>query len=78
MTKRERQEVAAVLREWAAWCEQSENNCWFGWKVSNGPAWKAAWPFCEHLEVIDGWHSGPTAATGLLLAAAMVEAGDSV
>jgi hypothetical protein len=74
MTKSERRQVAATLREWAAWCEQSEHNVWYAWAGTMDRTivgW--AWDFCG-FKFED--HAGPTAATGLLLAAEAVEAGD--
>jgi len=81
MTKTERRQVAAVLRKWAAWCEANPRLLWF---ESPPPypigTFTAALPFCQRLAydglLTKGSHRGPTAATGLLLAAAAVEAGD--
>jgi hypothetical protein len=83
MTPAERKAVAETLREWAAWCEANPGKPW--WHVSLQPerlpieSFKAAQKFCTSpgFRAIP-FHFGPTAATGLLLAAAMVEAGDSI
>lgn len=89
MNKRERQGVADVLREWAAACERDPEAAWWIWpcdpnnrlppaRVVALAAWwcaSDAWPGppdCDEAAV------GVEAATGLCLAAAMVEAGDSV
>jgi hypothetical protein len=81
MTKAERRAVAKTLREWAAWCEANSELPWWHACSNYGrgrvAAWSAAAPFVD-LCVPFQWYDGPTAATGLLLAAAMVEAGDSV
>jgi len=80
MTKTERKAVARTLREWAAWCEANPAAPW--WHACSScskggrlAAWCAAAPFADQCVPFD-WLNGPTAATGLLLAAAMVEAGD--
>ena len=88
MTAADRKAVAETLREWAAWCEvnpdcDAADACGTP-EIPPSPyvdqASDAATPWC-----VDGFesgrldlHTGPTAATGLLLAAAMVEAGDGV
>jgi hypothetical protein len=80
MTLAERKAVAETLREWAAWCEANPKLPW--WHACSGSAgmrvlaWWSAAPFVD-LCVPFKWYDGPTAATGLCLAAAMVEAGDS-
>jgi hypothetical protein len=81
MTKTERKAVAKTLREWAAWCEAKPYFKWHEWPVCyGGPAWHIAYSWCHNPHVngllFDVAHRGPTAATGLLLAAAMIEAGD--
>ncbi len=84
MTKTKRKAVVKTLREWAAWSEAHlSHKWWHAWgeldrKYMRRETWRAASAWCDaspnnwHAEV----HTGPTAATGLLLAAAMVEAGD--
>jgi hypothetical protein len=80
MTKAERKAVAETLREWAAWCEANPGELWLAFGRSAG--FDAALNFCQMIghdgRVYPVAHTGPTAATGLLLAAAMVDAGDSV
>ena len=86
MTKTERKAVAKPLREWAAWCEANPDMYWDAWTfpVEVGAymyaaAWDAAYPWCEDRgKFFDKpqFHYGPTAAIGLLLAAAMIEAAD--
>jgi hypothetical protein len=76
--------VAATLREWAAWCEENQTFGWIGaWnRVDSisclGPsATLIATAFCgDVLYRNRRYHRGPIAATGLLLAAAMLESGD--
>jgi hypothetical protein len=77
MTKSERRQVAATLREWAAWCEANRGKDFYGYALWNslGNAWILGCAFCYGSYSYESL-SGPTAATGLLLAAAMVEAGD--
>jgi hypothetical protein len=89
MTPAERKAVAETLREWAAACERDPEAAWWIWpcdlanplphaRIVALAAWWCAsdtWPGppdCEEAAV------GTVAATGLLLAAAMVEAGDGV
>jgi hypothetical protein len=85
MTKSERRQVAATLREWAAWCEASGHYWWLypPYTRLELPApchetVRAAREFVSspHHALSTYDHTGPTAATGLLLAAAAVEAGD--
>ena len=80
MTKTERKAVAKTLREWAAWCEANPCLAWHEWlECVGGSTWCAAYCFCHNPAATTlpfRRHTGPTAATGLLLAAAMVEAGD--
>ena len=84
MTKSERREVAATLREWAAFCDCSALCPWWAGPcndIKNPPmaALAAAAQWCE-----DGTsaptraHIGQQAALALCFAAAMVESGDSV
>jgi hypothetical protein len=80
MTKSERRQVAAMLREWAAWCEANPGALWSDASVDDRSPradltfWVAdRWCTGEGLRDI---YRGATAATGLLLAAAAVEAGD--
>ena len=80
MTARERKAVARVLREWAAWCEANPYLPWhhilgIGMYPPPLAAASAAVLWCSGRPAD---YTGPTAATGLLLAAAMVESGDSV
>lgn len=82
MTKTERKAVAKTLREWAAWCEANPKDGWllayFECPSSGAATFNAQFPaqaFCWSGDET-GWHTGPTAATGLLLAAAMIESGD--
>ena len=85
MTARERKVVAETLREWAAWCEANPKQEWsrawieLGRKYALAGTTRIASSWCDYDpdDWTSGWHTGPTAATGLLLAAAMVEAGDS-
>jgi hypothetical protein len=76
LTVAERKAVAETLVKWAAWCEVNPGELWWRYppdtseRVDN-----AAIPWCEGAWPLGP--RGPTAATGLLLAAAMVEAGDS-
>ena len=78
MTARERKAVAETLREWAAWCEASEWNPWFGYTgTRNMAAWSRAWDWCA-CRITQHDLYGQEAATGLCLAAAVVEAGDGV
>jgi hypothetical protein len=90
MTPAERKAVAKTLREWARWCEANPAYGWaMAWSMTkrkigvrhlrslNTAPHETACAFCEGPYVSD-YHRGPTAATGLLLAAAMVEAGDSL
>ncbi len=84
LTPAERKAVAETLRTWAAWCEADPKHGWlrayFDCPGSTAAAFEAQFPaqaFCWTADE-SGWHTGPTAATGLLLAAAMVEAGDGV
>jgi hypothetical protein len=85
MTKSERREVAATLRRWAAWCEVNPD---YGVLAAmhgcDAPIDKIAYRAAVHA-CVKAWLPrmiepllGKEAATGLLLAAAMVEAGDSV
>jgi hypothetical protein len=87
MSPKERKAVAETLRTWAAWCEADSLSralgCFYR-SVIRGEATahhvtalRIGKHFCESPRD-DSKHRGPTAATGLLLAAAMVEAGDSV
>ena len=81
MSKQERKRVAGVLLEWAAWCEATPRGAWdtLFWarlELGGTRAYMAAQPWCS--SSIWANFSGPTAATGLCLAAAMVEAGDSL
>lgn len=88
MNAKERQAVAAVLRKWAAWCEANPGEVWdvyLGWPEEDDDpyvlAWDAAYPWCEDRGKLLSdarMHTGPTAATGLCLAAAMVEMGDDL
>jgi len=81
MTKSERAQVATVLREWAAWCEANPDRYWWDSDfMIGGPAWSAAYDFCEaeDMENFAGSLRGPVAATGLLLAAAAVESGAEI
>jgi len=88
MTKAERKAVAETLREWARWCEANPGEVWDAYiewpDCESDPyilAWEAAYPWCEDRgKLFDEarLYTGPTAATGLLLAAAMVESGDSI
>lgn len=83
MTARERQAIAAILRQWAQWCEANPDDGWIDaylYGVNSASAFDAQFPaqaFCWPADQ-DGYHVGPTAATGLCLAAAMVEMGDSL
>jgi hypothetical protein len=90
MTKTKRKAVAKTLREWAAWCEANRTFGWIGaWNrvnpiscfdppsSSRAAATLIANAFCGDVLYRDRrYHRGPTAATGLLLAAAMIESGD--
>ncbi len=82
MTARERKAVAETLRTWAAWCEANPGSLWSnaGAGDRSARADLAYWFADQWCNGDDGpfFHRGPTAATGLLLAAAMVEAGDSL
>jgi len=85
MTKSERRQVAATLRRWAKWCAADPVRTF-----DSEPSWcdldsdtqflalDAAQTFCERRRNWDEIDvlAGPIAATGLLLAAAAVEAGD--
>jgi hypothetical protein len=76
MTPAERKAVAETLRTWAAWCEASNWNTWCGYNgTRSARAWALAYLCCHQSHEPE--LQGPTAATGLLLAAAMVESGDS-
>jgi len=82
MTKSERRQVAATLREWAAWCEANPDFNVYSSPPAPPLVGRIAMPFIEspayrleHRTIIDEC-SGPGAATGLLLAAAAVESGD--
>jgi hypothetical protein len=73
MTKSERRQVAATLREWAVPVFYGRRDVLClpdGVYLISRPFWASG----------EGWdtqfHTGPTAATGLLLAAEAVEAGD--
>jgi hypothetical protein len=75
VTKSERRQVAATLREWAAWCEANPTRDWWDNEfLVDSRVWLLLCAFCDGPYA--QFHTGPTAATGLLLAAAMVEAGD--
>lgn len=78
MTKSERQEVAATLREWAEWCEKHPRDSWLSSQHTTG--FEVALMFCQKISdsgnLSPVGHRGTTAATGLCLAAAMIEAGD--
>ena len=84
MTKSERREVAATLREWAAFCDCSALCPWWAGpcNMRDNPrlaalAAAAQWCECE----IDGQnhsHMGEHASIALCFAAAMVESGDEL
>jgi hypothetical protein len=83
VTKSERQEVAAVLREWAAWCLDFDAVWWVSHHefTVDTQTWDAAFAWCEtrgKLLSKPKYHGGATACLALCFAAAMVEAGDSV
>jgi hypothetical protein len=79
MTPAERKAVAETLREWAAWCEANPHAPWwhFNATAKSSKAFDFGVPFIDEFGPFR-WYMGEEAATGLLLAAAMVEAGDSL
>lgn len=80
MTAAERRQAAKVLREWAAWCERNPDVPWWIWPCDLNNAV----PDGRIIALAVGWGPpdggtacGDDAATGLCLAAAMIESGDS-
>ena len=66
---------AETLLQWAEWCDQNPLNVWFSCPRASGPAWDAAYDWCEHhAEFV--MHTGPDVVLALCFAAAAVEAGD--